>query len=38
VKDTGLGLGPNLTSLIFLVAIVASVSYLAVSKRDEIKK
>ena len=38
VKDTGLGLGPNLTSLIFLVAIVASVSYLAVTKRDEIKK
>jgi uncharacterized membrane-anchored protein len=38
VKDTGLGLGPNLTSLIFLVAILASVTYLAISKRDQISK
>lgn len=36
--DTGLGLGPNLTSLIFLVAIVASVSFLAITKRDQISK
>jgi uncharacterized membrane-anchored protein len=37
-KDTGLGLGPNLTSLIFLVAILGSVTYLAISKHDQISK
>ena len=38
VKDTGLGLGPNLTSLIFLLAILGSVTYLAVTKKDQISK
>jgi uncharacterized membrane-anchored protein len=36
-KDGGLGLGTTVTSIIFLVAILASVSYLAISKRDQIK-
>lgn len=34
-SDGGLGLGPNGTSLIFLVAILALVVYLAVTRRDE---
>jgi uncharacterized membrane-anchored protein len=33
----GLGLGTNRTSLVFLVAIVAVVSYLAISERDVIE-
>ncbi|MDE2409555.1 MAG: hypothetical protein KGL72_04545, partial [Actinomycetales bacterium] len=36
-KDGGLGVGTTGTSIIFLVAILASVSYLAISKRDQIK-
>jgi uncharacterized membrane-anchored protein len=36
-KDGGLGIGTTGTSIIFLVAILASVSYLALSKRDQIK-
>ena len=36
-KDGGLGLGTTITSLIFLVAILGSVGYLAVSKRDQLK-
>ena len=34
--DGGLGLGTTLTSVLFLVVIVAVVSYLAVSKRDQL--
>ena len=34
-SDGGRGLGPNGTSLIFLVAILALVSYLTVTRRDE---
>ncbi|HEV7872121.1 MAG TPA: hypothetical protein VGO95_12770 [Modestobacter sp.] len=34
--DGGLGLGTTVTSLLFLVVIVAVVSYLAVTKRDQI--
>ncbi|SDO33671.1 Uncharacterized membrane-anchored protein [Klenkia soli] len=34
--DGGLGLGTTLTSVIFLVTILAVVSYLAVSKRDQL--
>ena len=37
-KDGGLGVGTTGTSLIFLAAIVASVSYLAISKRDQLKQ
>lgn len=36
-KDGGLGVGTTGTSIIFLVAILASVSYLAISRRDEIR-
>lgn len=36
-KDGGLGVGTTGTSIIFLVAILASVGYLAISKRDQIK-
>ena len=36
-KDGGLGVGTTGTSIIFLVAILASVSYLAISKRDQIR-
>mgnify|MGYP000281746291 CR=1 FL=1 len=36
-KDGGLGIGTTGTSVIFLVAILASVSYLAISKRDQIQ-
>jgi uncharacterized membrane-anchored protein len=36
-KDGGLGVGATGTSIIFLVAILASVGYLAISKRDQIK-
>ncbi len=36
-KDTGLGLGPTNTTLIFLGLIAALVVYLSVSKKDEIK-
>ena len=36
-KDGGLGLGTTGTSIIFLVAILASVGYLAISKRDQIR-
>jgi uncharacterized membrane-anchored protein len=32
--DGGLGLGPVITSVIFLVAILATVVYLAVTKKD----
>lgn len=35
--DTGLGLGATTTSLIFLVAIAALVSFLGITKRDQIK-
>ena len=35
--DGGLGVGTTGTSIIFLMAIVASVSYLAISKRDQLK-
>jgi len=34
--DGGLGLGTTLTSVLFLVTIVAVVTYLAVSKRDQL--
>jgi uncharacterized membrane-anchored protein len=33
--DGGLGLGTTWTSLLFLVAILAVVTYLAVTKRDQ---
>lgn len=36
-KDGGLGVGTTGTSLIFLAAIVASVGYLAISKRDQVR-
>lgn len=36
-KDGGIGLGTTTTSIIFLIAILASVSYLAISRRDQIK-
>ncbi len=36
-KDGGLGLGPNNTSYIFLALILASVIYLSLTKKDEIK-
>jgi uncharacterized membrane-anchored protein len=36
-KDGGLGVGTTGTSIIFLLAILSSVSYLAVTKRDQIK-
>jgi len=36
-KDGGLGVGTTGTSIIFLVAILISVGYLAISKRDQIK-
>ncbi len=35
--DGGLGLGPQNTSYLFLAAIVATVAYLTVSKRDALK-
>jgi len=37
-KNGGLGLGPTITSVIFLAAILATVSYLIVSKIDLIQK
>jgi uncharacterized membrane-anchored protein len=37
-SDGGLGLGTTVTSLIFLGAILATVAYLAVSKKDVISK
>lgn len=37
VADGGLGLGATTTSVIFLIAILAAVSYLSLSKRDQIK-
>ncbi len=36
--DGGLGFGTTITSMIFLLAILATVSYLAMSKRDVITK
>ena len=36
-KDGGLGVGTTGTSVIFLVAILASVTYLAISKKDQLK-
>jgi uncharacterized membrane-anchored protein len=36
-KNGGLGLGPTNTSYIFLAAILVSVIYLSVSKRDQLK-
>ncbi len=36
-EEGGLGLGPNLTSIIFLSTILALVVYLAISKRDVIR-
>jgi uncharacterized membrane-anchored protein len=36
-KDGGLGLGTTTTSVLFLVAILAAVTYLSLSKRDEMK-
>jgi uncharacterized membrane-anchored protein len=36
--DGGIGLGTTVTSIIFLVAILASVSYLAISRRDDFNK
>ena len=35
-SDGGLGLGSTVTSLIFLAVIVVVVSYLAVTKRDQL--
>ncbi len=36
-KDGGFGLGPTNTSYIFLAAILAAVTYLSTTKRDQIK-
>jgi uncharacterized membrane-anchored protein len=36
-KDGGLGVGTTGTSIIFLIAILASVTYLATSKKDQLK-
>ena len=36
--DGGIGLGTTITSIIFLVAIMASVGYLAISRRDDFNK
>ena len=35
-KDTGLGLGPTNTSIVFLVLIAALVTYLSISKKDRL--
>ena len=37
LKDGGLGLGTTTTSVLFLVAILAAVTYLSLTKRDEIR-